>query len=295
MISPQDSPAEHRGRALALVIGSTMIFAVSDGLAKLLVANIGPFNAFWFRCVVVVLVTMPVVLWRGGIAIFRTTHPMRQSIRALAVAGSSIVFMTALIHLPLADASAIGFVWPVMITVLSIFMLGEKVGFRRALATITGFVGMLIIVRPGSGAFQLAALLPLLSASLWAFASVLTRGMMSTEHPETTIAWSAVVMLAASTLLLPWTWLEPGWGDIGLGVLVGLGAAVGHAMVIFAYKLARASVLAPFAYVQLVWATATGYVLFGAIPDRWVLAGASIIVAAGLYTIHRERIRRGED
>lgn len=287
-----EAASETRGFGIALVLASTLIFALSDATAKLLVATVSPLEASWLRCVVVAALTVPAVIWRCGMGVFRTAHPVRQTLRAGSVLFSSLLFLTGLSYLPLADASAINFIWPILITVFSVLLLGEKVGIRRAAATLIGFVGMLIIVRPGSSAFDIAALFPLGAAVLWALASVMTRGMMATEPPETTIVWSALVMLVGTTLVLPFYWVMPTWSEIGLGVLVGTGAAVGHAMVIFAYGRANASTLAPFAYVQLVWATACGYLFFGAIPDRWILIGAAIIAMSGIYTIHRERVRR---
>lgn len=295
MNQPASPPADNRRLGIILVLIASVIFAVSDATGKLMVATLPPLEASWIRSVVVVLITVPVVLWRRGVAALRTSHPFIQIGRAMSVWISSLLFLTGLSYLPLAETSAINFIWPLLITVFSVLLLGEKVGIRRAMATLVGFIGMLIIVRPGSSAFQAAALLPVSAAILWAFASVLTRFMTSTESADTTIAWSAIVMAIASTLAVPFVWVTPSWYEIGLGVIVGLGSASGHAMVIVAFSRTSASALAPYAYLQLVWATICGYVLFGSIPDRWIIFGACIIVASGLYTIHRERIRRGED
>jgi drug/metabolite transporter (DMT)-like permease len=286
------SPTENQGLGIALVLGASLIFALSDATAKLMVASVSPVEVSWIRSIVVAILTVPAVIWRRGAGVFRTAHPVRQIARGLSVWFSSLLFLTGLSYLPLADTSAINFIWPILITVFSIFLLGEKVGIRRALATLIGFVGMLIIIRPGSSAFQVAAFFPLGAAVLWALASVMTRSMTSTEAPETTIVWSALVMLAGTSLALPWFWTMPTPREIGLGVLVGIGSAFGHAMIIFAYGQAKASTLAPFAYVQLVWATLCGYFIFGTIPDRWIITGAAIIAASGLYTLHRERVRR---
>jgi drug/metabolite transporter (DMT)-like permease len=295
MNQPASPPAENRRLGIILVLVASLIFAVSDATGKLMVATLPPLEASWIRSVVVALLTLPVVFWRRGFSVLKTAHPFIQIGRAMSVWVSSLVFLTGLSYLPLAETSAINFIWPLLITVLSVVMLKEKVGIRRALATLVGFIGMLIIVRPGSSAFQAAALLPIAAAVLWAFASVLTRFMTSTESAETTIAWSALLMAIASTLTVPFVWVTPTWYEIGLGCIVGLGSATGHAMVIIAFSRTSASALAPYAYLQLVWATICGYVLFGSIPDRWIILGACVIVASGLYTIHRERIRRGED
>ncbi len=285
-------PSDNKGLGIALVLASSLMFSLSDATAKLLVASVSPLEVSWLRSMVVAGLTLPVVMWRKGPGVLRTAHPWLQVTRGLSVLCSSLLFLTGLSYLPLADATAINFIWPILITVLSVFLLGEKVGIRRMIATLLGFFGMIIMIRPGSGAFQLAALLPVGAAILWALSSILTRRMSATEAPETTIIWSALVMLLGTTLALPLLWTTPSLRDIGLGVLIGIGSALGHAMVIIAYGRAKASTLAPFAYVQLVWATLCGYVIFATVPDRWIVTGAAIIVASGLYTIHRERVRK---
>ncbi len=295
MNHPPSPPAEARGLGIALVLGASFIFALGDAASKMMVATLPPLEVQWIRAVVVALLSVPVVYWRKGKAAFLTAHPGTQLVRGTAVWISSLLYIIGLSYLPLADTTAINFIWPILITVFSVFMLGEKIGIRRALATLVGFIGMLIIIRPGSSAFQVAAIFPIGAAVLWAFGSVMTRGMMTTEPPETTIVWSSLIMLVGTTLLLPFYFVVPTWREIGLGLWIGFSAAIGHAMIIFAFSRARASVLAPFAYVQLVWAAATGYLLFGTVPDRWIVTGAIIIVASGLYTLHRERVRRGED
>ena len=286
-----ERPAENKPLGIALILMTTLVFAFSDAVAKLMVARISPIEVSWIRSVVVILITLPIAYWRAGPAIFRPAHPWRQILRGTAVTLSSLCYLFGLTFLPLADASAINFIWPVLITVLSVVFLGEKVGVRRMLATLLGFVGMVLIIRPGSSTFQMAALFPIGAAVLWALASVMTRSMTSTDPPETTILWSSAVMLVGTSFALPFFWVTPTWQEIALGVIVGFSSAVGHALVVFAYERASASTLAPFAYLQLVWATLLGYLLFSTIPDRWIFAGAGLIVVSGLYTAHRERVR----
>lgn len=286
--------AENKPLAIALILLTTVIFALSDAVAKLMVASIPPLEVSWIRSVVVMALTLPVVYWRVGTQVFRPQHPFRQVLRGSAVLGSSLMYLTGLSFLPLADTSAINFIWPILITMFSVVFLGEKVGLRRWAATAVGFIGMLLIVRPGSSAFQAAAIWPIGAAVLWAFASVMTRGMTSTDPPETTIFWSSLVMLVGTTVVLPFYWVTPGWYELGLGLFVGIGSAVAHAMIVFAFERASASTLAPFSYLQLVWASVLGYVMFQTIPDRWILAGSALIVISGIYTVHRERVRARE-
>lgn len=291
MIRLEERPAENKPLAIAFILSAALIFACSDAVSKLMVAQIHPVEASWIRSVVVILITLPIAYRRAGGVIFRPHHPLRQVLRGLGVLMSSLLFLTGLTYLPLADASAINFIWPVLITVFAVVFLGEKVGIRRVSATIVGFLGMLLIVRPGSGSFQMAAVYPLGGAAFWALSNVLTRSMSETDPPETTIVWSAAVMLIGTTILLPFVWVTPSLYLILLGTVVGIGSAVAHALIVFALERANASTLAPFSYIQIVWATLIGYLVFGTIPDRWIFAGATLIVASGLYTAHRERVR----
>jgi drug/metabolite transporter (DMT)-like permease len=291
MIRLDMRPAENKPLAIAFVLSAALIFACSDAVSKVMVAQISPIEASWLRSVVVMVLTLPLAYRRAGAVIFRPHHPLRQVLRGAAVLASSLLFLTGLTYLPLADASAINFIWPVLITVFAVIFLGEKVGIRRVGATIVGFLGMLLIVRPGSGAFQTAAIYPLGGAAFWALANVMTRLMSATDPPETTIVWSSAVMLLGTTLALPFVWTTPDAMLLGLGLVVGIGSAVGHALIVFALERSNASTLAPFSYIQLVWATLIGYLAFGTIPDRWIFAGAALIVASGLYTAHRERVR----
>jgi drug/metabolite transporter (DMT)-like permease len=294
MNSPPPEGADSRTAAILLILSSAFIFAVSDAAAKLIVGSLPPVEVLWMRSAVVAALSVPVILLRRGPGIIRTAHPVLQIIRGLSVLGASLLFLWGLIDLPVADASAINFIWPVLITVFSIIMLKEKVGVRRALATALGFAGMLIIIRPGSSAFHPAAVFPLGAAVVWSFASVLTRMMSADEAAETTILWSAAVSLVVSTILLPFVFVMPGWREIGIGLFIGIGSATAHAMIVFAFSRAPASALAPFSYTQLIWAAVCGYVLFGTFPDRWVVLGAAFIAASGIYTAHRERIRQRE-
>jgi drug/metabolite transporter (DMT)-like permease len=294
MTPPDHSTAENKPLGIILILMATVIFAFSDAFAKVMVARLPPIEVSWIRSMIVMTVTLPIAWHRAGQRIFTPSYPLRQLARGGAVMISSLAFLTGLSFLPLADASAINFIWPVAVTVFSVIFLHEKVGIRRWGATIVGFAGMLLIIRPGSSAFQLAALFPISAAIFWALASIMTRSMTSTDPPETTIIWSAMVMLAGTTIALPFYWIPPGWQDVGPALIVGIGSALGHALIVFAFQKTSASSLAPFAYLQLVWATLLGYQIFGTVPDLWVLAGAVLIALSGLYTAHRERVRARE-
>jgi drug/metabolite transporter (DMT)-like permease len=208
--------------------------------------------------------------------------------------GSTIAFTHGLRFLPVADATAINFVSPILIMALSVLILGETVGWRRWSAAAVGFLGVMIVMRPGTGAFQPAAFLPLLAAASWAGAAVVTRKMSGSDHALTTLSYSAVVGFLVLSALLPFDWVTPGRAEIALGLGIGVLSTVAHWFVILAYRHGDASVLAPFSYTQLIAAGVLGYLVFGALPDGWTILGAGIIAASGLYTAYRARIRARE-
>lgn len=294
MSENHERPTQSKPLALMLLLATTLLFASGDTIAKLAVGSLPPAQILFVRCVIVAALTVPYVWFRLGTAAFRTDHPKTQIFRGVAILISSYLFVSGLSWLPLADASAINFVWPLLITVFSVLLLKEQVGIRRWAATLVGFCGMMLIIRPGTGAFQVAALFPLGAALSWSLAAVVTRSVSAHDRAETTIVWTSLVMLAGSSLLIPFFWRTPTAQEwLYMGV-IGLISILGHSMLVYAYERATASFLAPFSYVQLVWATALGYLVFGSLPDRWIAAGAALIVASGIYTAHRERVRSAQ-
>jgi drug/metabolite transporter (DMT)-like permease len=215
-------------------------------------------------------------------------------LRGVALLGSSLFFITGLKFLPIAEASATGFVAPLFVTALSIFFLGEIVGRRRWLATAVGLLGVLIILRPGSNAFHPAALFSIVSAFAWACTLVMTRMMSGSERAMTTMTYSSISGVLILSALVPLVWVAPSWHGILFGILIGVASTAGQCIVVLAFRYADASVLAPFSYTQLVWVSFLGFLVFGEVPDGWTLTGAAFIVASGLYTAHRERVRRSQ-
>jgi drug/metabolite transporter (DMT)-like permease len=180
------------------------------------------------------------------------------------------------------------------VTALSILFLRESVGLRRWIATGVGLVGVIIILRPGTGAFHPAAIFPIVSAIAWACTLIMTRMMSGREHVLTTMTYSSIVGACILTALVPLVWVTPSWRDIIFGVLIGLASTAGQWIVVLAFRYADASVLAPFSYSQLLWVGILGFVIFGEVPDIWTITGAAFIVGSGLYTAHRERVRRSQ-
>lgn len=275
-----------------MIIASTLFLASSDAMAKYLARSLPAAEITWIRFLVFVLIMLPIVLAPSSGNPMRSARPLVQVWRGLALLGSSIFFITGLSYLPIAEAAATAFIAPVFVTGLSILFLREKVGVRRWIATTVGLIGVLVVVRPGTSAFHPAAVFPILSALGWAVALVLTRKITGVDRAITTMAFSAVTGFLVMSVIVPFYWIAPSWPQILLGVGIGMSSTLGHWIVVLAFRYADASVLAPFSYVQLVWVTLLGFVVFGEVPDIWTFVGAAIIISSGVYTAHRERLRR---
>jgi drug/metabolite transporter (DMT)-like permease len=204
--------------------------------------------------------------------------------------GATLFFILGLSRLPIAEATAIGFVSPLFVTALSIPMLGETIGPRRWVAVVVGFLGVLVVIRPGTSAFNPAALFPIASSSCWAIGLVLTRTMHRTDRTLTILFYSTLIGFALAGVAMPVVWRMPDLPALALMVGQGSLSTIGQTLLIAAFGRAGASVLAPFSYSQMLWATLLGYLLFSTIPDALTWTGAAIIIASGLYILHRERI-----
>jgi drug/metabolite transporter (DMT)-like permease len=292
------APIVHPGRdsifiGIGLIVASTIFFAAGDISAKILTEDLPPLQVAWLRYLVFCALVLPAVFMARGRTAMSTRKPGLQVVRAVAVVVSSVFFMLGLGHLQVAETTAINFISPVFITALSIPLLGETVGPRRWAAAGIGFLGVMLIVRPGTDAFQLAALYPICAALVWAGAAIATR-FMSYERPEKTLAWSAVVGFLCLSVCVPFAWRPMTLHDAGFAVLTGIASTIGHWLLISAYQRGSASILAPYSYVQLLFASLFGFAAFGVIPGSWTFIGGAVIAASGLYTAYRERVRHAE-
>jgi drug/metabolite transporter (DMT)-like permease len=286
--------ADRPFRGIALILLSTIFLGTSDVTAKYLSSSLPSIEIAWLRFLVFAAIMVPAMVPGSPLYAMQTTRPGFQLLRGVALLGSSLFFITGLKFLPIAEASATGFVSPLFVTALSIFFLGEIVGRRRWLATAVGLLGVLIILRPGSNAFHPAALFSIVSAFAWACTLVMTRMMSGSERAMTTMTYSSISGVIILSALVPLVWVAPGWHGILFGILIGVASTAGQWIVVLAFRYADASVLAPFSYTQLVWVSFLGFLVFGEVPDVWTVTGAAFIVASGLYTAHRERVRRSQ-
>jgi drug/metabolite transporter (DMT)-like permease len=286
--------ADRPFRGIALILASTVFLGASDVTAKYLSATLPSIEIAGIRFLVFALIMVPAMLPGSPLFALRSERPGLQVMRGVALLLSSLFFISGLRFLPIAEASATGFVAPLFVTALSIVFLGESVGVRRWLATAVGLIGVMIILRPGSGAFHPAAIFPIVSALAWACTLIMTRMMSGREHAITIMTYSSIVGVCVISALVPFVWVTPSWHDVLFGVFIGVASTAGQWIVVLAFRYADASVLAPFSYTQLVWVSILGFLVFGEVPDVWTVTGAAFIVASGLYTAHRERIRRSQ-
>ncbi|HTE99416.1 MAG TPA: DMT family transporter [Bradyrhizobium sp.] len=286
--------ADRPFRGIALILASTVFLGASDVTAKYLSTTLPSIEIAWIRFLVFALIMSPAMVPGSPLYALRSQRSGLQAMRGVALLGSSLFFISGLRFLPIAEASATGFVAPLFVTALSIVFLGETVGVRRWLATAVGLIGVLIILRPGTGAFHPAAFFPIVSALAWACTLIMTRMMSGRDHAITTMTYSSIVGVCILSALVPLVWVAPSWHDILFGVFIGLASTAGQWIVVLAFRYADASVLAPFSYTQLLWVSILGFVIFGEVPDVWTVIGAVFIVGSGLYTAHRERVRRSQ-
>lgn len=286
--------AQTAGPAIAQVVAAVFLFSISDALAKVLrEASMPAVEIAWLRYLIFVLFGLALA-GRTHVVTLWPKRPRLQVLRGLTLVGSAVLFIAGLNHLQMAEASAISFVSPAFITALSVPFLGERVGVRRWGATLVGLLGVLIVIRPGGSALQLAAMFPLSSAVCWAVAIIATRKMGTHDRGETTLLWSAGVGLLLLSCLLPFDFVVPTWRQVLICTTLGIAASTGQYLMILAYRRAAASLLAPFSYIQLICSAGLGYLIFGSVPDAAAFVGAGVIIASGLYIVHRERVRARE-
>ncbi len=281
---------------MLMMIAAMLILPGMDAIAKWLSSSIGALQAVWFRFVVQVLLLAPLVMFGRAPLVFASfwIHPIRG---ALMIAGT-VMFFTALRFLPLADAIAIFFVEPFIVTLMAAVFLGEKVGWRRMTAIVVGFIGALIVIRPNFEQFGWPAMLPLGAAVTFSVYLLFTRRMSQHVEPVQMQLFSGisgcllvtVIIAAGVTLELPIVSLvAPSGIEWSLLFALGLISTVGHLLVVHALRIGSAGLLAPFQYVEIIGATLLGLLVFGDFPDALTWVGVGIIVGSGLYVFHRER------
>jgi drug/metabolite transporter (DMT)-like permease len=279
-------------RGALWMLGAVSAFAAMDALIKWVGQTLDPLQIAFFRCIFGGVFVLPFALRHGPQAV--RTHRWGGHLgRALIGYTAMVLGFYAVTHLPLADATALSFTRPLFMIVLAVLFLGEQVRWRRWSATGIGFLGVLVMARPGHGGFDHAALVAIAATLFVAGVGVMLKRLSATERPETIIFYFTITSSLMALGPALYVWRPPGWIDVALMAVMGALGSLGQYLSIRAYRIAEATAVDPVDYARLLLATGFGFAVFGELPDAWTLLGALIIVGSTLYITRREaRIRR---
>ncbi|MHA1567501.1 MAG: DMT family transporter [Alphaproteobacteria bacterium] len=267
------------------------LFAMQNAMVKWLAADYGTVQIIFFRHAVALL-PIGIFLWRaGGLPLLHTSRRRAHIVRSLLGLVATAAIFYSFGQMPLANATAIAFTVPIFITALSVPLLGEQVGWRRWSAVFVGFAGIMIVLQPGPDMLDPAALILIGGCLVVAYTMILSRQMSRTEHTATISGYVTIIGVAATAIILPFTWITPVGIDWLIFGGIGLLGGVGFMLVTQAYRVSQAAVVAPFEYIHILWAIVLGYFVWGEIPDTNVAIGALVVIASGLYIVHRETVR----
>jgi len=274
-------------RGILLMIAAILLFTAMDATAKGLIQRYPAPQVIWVRFAGQLLIVL-LILRRHFALVLRTRFPVLHFWRSASQFGATTFFFLSLPHIGLAEATAIADINPVLITLGAALFLGEKLGPRRLAGVVVALIGAMIVIRPGAGVFTWWALLPLLCAVSYATSALLTRKIGAQESVWASMVYAALFGTLVAGAALPLVWQPVATADLWLfGLVASLGSAA-QLCIIRSFSITEASVVAPFAYLGIVFATGWGILLFDQWPDRWTLIGALVIVGAGLYVWHRE-------
>jgi drug/metabolite transporter (DMT)-like permease len=261
-----------------------------DTIAKYLSSELSFFQITWARYFFTVFFTLPFMFFFFRKKLTWSTQPKLQIFRGLTLFFANILFFYSISIISMAKALTLAFVAPLITTTLSPIFLGEKVGFRRWAAVIVGFIGSLIVIRPGFIEFNLASIAALGTGFFYGIYLIITRKLHSSDNPLLTLLLTGVVGAIVASFLVPFVWINPTFNQWSLLALMGIFACLGHLFLILSLKYADASKLAPFGYFEIVTNIILGYYFFGDFPHYWTWVGLSIIICSGIYISLRERV-----
>ncbi len=287
LASSGEPTAERIGLGIGLVCLSSLTFAVMFACVKFLDGRYSPLQVILLRNAIGLAVSMP-VLWRAGRTVWVTDRPFAHGLRAMYGLLSTVLVFYAVTQLPLATVTAVTFTMPLFLTMLSMPLLGERVGIRRTTATLVGFAGVLIILDPG-GEINIAAMAALASALFYALVVIAVRQLSVSEPAIRIFFYYTLANVLVCGAGMPWVWVTPDTIDWLVFLFIGTIGAAAQYCFVSAYRYAPASVIAPFDYSQILFALMVGYLVWGELPKTWSFVGGGIIVASGLYIWWRER------
>ncbi|NWN83390.1 MAG: DMT family transporter [Halomonas sp.] len=276
-------------KGIGLMCLGVLCLALGDAITKWLGEVHSPLQIIFFRTLVSLPLIALIARFSGGLRTLSTRRPGVHLLRGLIFTGTMICFMWGLTLLPLAETTAIAFAAPLFVTLLSVPLLGERVDRPTLMATTLGFVGVLVVVRPGGDSFQLGALVVVGAAVFYALLMITARRYGAREHLWALVFYSTLVPLLVSAATLPWVWQMPAplhWPAFLAAGFLGVGAMTGLTL---AFRYAPAALAAPFDYTALLWAVLLGWWFWDEVPDLWVFVGGSLIIASGLAIAYHER------
>ncbi len=286
-------PPERPMLGIVLMLASVALLPIMDGFAKAMAETFAIVQLVWARFLFQSLLIAPLAVANSPREMLRPRHLPLQVARGFGILVGTFLFFSAIKTMPITDALALLFIAPLIVTALSPLVLGEAVGVRRWSAVLVGFVGALVVLRPGLTVLQPGALLALGAGASFAGYVLLTRRLSHAAPPLVTLAITSLVGLVVTSVVLPTVWVTPSVEQLAAMAAMGAIGAAGHYLMIRAYEQAPAALLAPFGYGEVVTATMIGYIWFGDFPDGPTWLGIAILVASGVYISLRERVRRG--
>ena len=277
-------------RAITFNLLAWVMLPIMDGFAKYLSADLPVLQITWARYFFTVAFTFPVMFVFFRKNLVWTDKPKLQFIRGLILLTANICFFYAISIISLAKALTLAFVAPLIVTAFSPIFLGERVGFRRWSAVIIGFIGSLVVIRPGFVEINLASIAALGTGVMYGFYLIITRKLSTSDNPLLTLLLTGVVGAIIISFVMPFVWVKPNFNQWSIMAAIGIFACLGHFFLILSLKYADASKLAPFSYFEIITNIIIGYYFFSDFPDNWTFFGLFIIVLSGIYISRRENI-----
>ena len=291
MAGHEAAGAMNNVRGALFMLAGMFVFAAVDAQAKYLTDHLPALQIVWWRQIGLVIGVVILIAYQGR-DILKTSFRALQIARGVVAAGSAALFIIGLNFVALADAVSVTFVAPLVVTMLAALLLGERVGIHRWTATVIGFLGTLVVIRPGFESFHPGLFLPLVAAVLFAVRQVISRHIGARDKTVTTLTYTALTAFVLTSFVQPFIWQPVGSSHLFVIIVsMSLMAALGEFLVIRALEVGQAVFVSPLHYTLIIWASLYGYFLFGQFPDGWTWAGSIVIIASGLYVLHRERRR----
>ena len=277
-------------KAITFNLLAWVMLPIMDGFAKYLSSDLPVLQITWARYFFTVAFTLPIMFFFFRKNLVWTDKPKLQLIRGLILLIANLLFFYSISIISLAKALTLAFIAPLIVTVFSPIFLDEKVGFRRWSAVIIGFIGSMVVIRPGFMEINLASLAALGTGVMYGFYLIITRKLSSSDNPLLTLLLTGVVGAIIISFVMPFVWIKPTLNQWSMMAAIGIFACVGHLFIILSLKYADASKLAPFSYFEIVTNIIIGYYFFSDFPDKWTFLGLFIIILSGIYISRRENI-----